>query len=333
MGVSMTDSKKLAPAIYIRLDIPEEYVNKFKEVCSEVIVEPWKFGEPEPESTMDLSECEVLFTLGLHDNLNILKKAPNVKWVHSVSVGLDAMLHEEILSNDVIITNSKGCTSVPIAEHTIALISSFARGIPTMIKNQMNKEWGRLPLTDLAYSTIGIIGYGEIGYEIAKRCKALGMGVIGCRKNPAKSMRENEPADSVVGMDQVDDVLSQSDFIVLALPSTKETQHLLNKERLSKMKKDSYLINIGRGNTVVEKDLLETLSNGQIAGAALDVFEVEPLPKGHPFWELENVIVSPHNAYNSARHQDRVMDLFLQNLKRYSEGKPLLNVVNKELGY
>ncbi|MGG3575353.1 D-2-hydroxyacid dehydrogenase [Bacillus gobiensis] len=332
MSVSMTESKKTAPVIYIRLDISEEYVKKFREVCSEVIIEPWKLGEPEPESTMDVSDCEVLFTLGLHDNLNILKKAPNVKWVHSVSVGLDAMLHEEILSNDVIITNSKGCTSVPIAEHTIALITSFARGIPMMIKNQMNKEWASLPLTDLSYSTVGIIGYGEIGFEIAKRCKALGMGVIGCRKNPGKR-RENEPADSVVGMDRVDEVLSQSDFIVLALPSTKETQSFLNKKRLSKMKKDSFLINIGRGNTVVENDLIEFLSDGRIAGAALDVFEVEPLPKDHPFWELENVIVSPHNAYNSARHHDRVMDLFLQNLKRYSEGKPLLNVVNKETGY
>ncbi|MGG3622418.1 D-2-hydroxyacid dehydrogenase [Bacillus gobiensis] len=332
MSVSMTESKKTAPVIYIRLDISEEYVKKFREVCSEVIIEPWKLGEPEPESTMDVSDCEVLFTLGLHDNLNILKKAPNVKWVHSVSVGLDAMLHEEILSNDVIITNSKGCTSVPIAEHTIALITSFARGIPMMIKNQMNKEWASLPLTDLSYSTVGIIGYGEIGFEIAKRCKALGMGVIGCRKNPGKR-RGNEPADSVVGMDRVDEVLSQSDFIVLALPSTKETQSFLNKKRLSKMKKDSFLINIGRGNTVVENDLIEFLSDGRIAGAALDVFEVEPLPKDHPFWELENVIVSPHNAYNSARHHDRVMDLFLQNLKRYSEGKPLLNVVNKETGY
>jgi phosphoglycerate dehydrogenase-like enzyme len=329
----MTESKKTAPAIYIRLDISEEYLTRFQNLCSNVIVEPWKLGEPEPESVMDLSECEILFTLGLHDDLNILKKAPNVKWVHSVSVGLDAMLNDAILASDVIITNSKGCTSIPIAEHTIALISSFARGIPAMIKNQMKKEWGSLPLTDLADSTVGIIGYGEIGYEIATRCKALGMGVIGCRKNPGKSNRENEPADSIMGMDQVDDVLSKSDFIVLALPSTKETLHFLNKERLSKMKKDSYFINIGRGNTVVEKDLIECLLSEKIAGAALDVFEVEPLPKNHPFWELENVIVSPHNAYNSARHQDRVMDLFFRNIKRYSEGKPLLNVVNKELGY
>jgi phosphoglycerate dehydrogenase-like enzyme len=186
---------------------------------------------------------------------------------------------------------------------------------------------------DLENATVGIIGYGDIGYEIAKRCKALGMTVIGCRRNPSKRNTEYEPADLIMGMDQVDEVLSRSDFVVLALPFTKDTSYFFNKERLNKMKKGSYVINVGRGNTIVDEDLIHSLSNGHIAGAALDVFEVEPLPKDHPFWQLENVMISPHNAYNSSKHLDRVMELFLKNLKLYSDGKPLMNVVEKKLGY
>lgn len=321
------------PSVYIRVDLPDVYVDQLKEICPNIVVEPWNLGDPEPEPTVDVSECEVLFTIGSHDNLNILKKAKKLRWIHSLSVGLDAMLTEEIQNSDIIITNAKGCTSVPIAEHTIAIMSSFARGMPTMIRNQMKQKWDTVPIADLAGATVGIIGYGDIGYEIAKRCKAFNMRVIGCRRNPRKKDKEFDPADSVVGTDQVNDVLSQSDFVVVALPPTNDTYHFMNKDRFNTMKQGSYFINVGRGNTIVEADLVEFLRNGKIAGAGLDVFEVEPLPKDHPFWQLDNVIVSPHNAYNSNDHQDRVMTLFLQNLKLFYEGKPLINVVNKQLGY
>ncbi|ALF11095.1 D-2-hydroxyacid dehydrogenase [Parageobacillus thermoglucosidasius] len=326
-------TKKISPNVYIRIDIPQEYIDKLKEICSMVIVEPWKYGQPEPVPSSDLSECNVILTLGLHDPLHILKNAPNVQWVQSISVGTDAMINDDVINSDVIITNTKGCTSVPIAEHTIAMITSFARGVPTMIRNQKERKWERIPVMDLENATVGIIGYGEIGFEIAKRCRSLGMQVIGCRRNLGKKNREFEPANIVVGMDQVDDVISHSDFLVLALPSTRETVHFFNRERLRKMKQGSYLINVGRGNTVVEEDLIECLINNRIAGAALDVFEVEPLPKEHPFWQLENVIVSPHNAYYSPKTMDRYMDLFMRNLKLFSEGKPLINIVDKQLGY
>lgn len=325
--------KTQTPSVYIRVDLPDTVVNRLKEICPSIIVEPWNLGEPEPEPTVDVSECEVLFTLGFHDNLNILKKANKVKWVHSLSVGLEAMLTEDVQNSDLIITNAKGCTSVPIAEHTIAMISSLARGVPTLVRKQMKQDWGTVPIKDLSESTVCIIGYGDIGYEIAKRCKAFNMHVIGCRRNPNKNDKKNDPADLVVGMDQVDEVLSKSDFVVVALPSTKDTNHFINKERFNAMKEGSYFFNVGRGNTVVEDDLVECLRNGKISGAGLDVFEVEPLPKDHPFWQLDNVIVSPHNAYNSKNHLERVMALFLQNLKLFYEGKPLINVIDKKLGY
>lgn len=326
-------TKKEAPFVYIRNNIPMEYLEKLRKICSTVIVEPWLPGEPEPEPSYDISKCNVIFTLGMRDKLKILEKTPNLEWIHSQSVGLEAMLTKEVRECDVIVTNTKGCTSIPIAEHTIAMITSLARGVPTMIRNEPARKWDLIPIKDLGDSTVGIIGYGEIGYEIAKRCKGLGMKVIGCRRNPKKRNDENDPADIVVGMDQVDKVLGRSDFLVLALPSTKETRYFLNKQRLKQMKKGSYLINVGRGNTIEEKHLVEGLNSNHIAGAALDVFEVEPLPKDHPFWTLDNVIVSPHNAYYSPKNVERNMNLFITNLKLFIEGKPMLNVVDKKLGY
>lgn len=333
MSVLAVGSKPVAPYVYIRRPIPEEYINKLRKVCSQVIVEPWIYGEPEPEPSIDLSKCNVIVTLGLHDTLGILKTAPNVKWVQSLSVGLDSMLHEDVRNSDIIITNTKGCTSIPIAEHTIALLTSLARGLPTMVRNQLAKNWVELPLVELSNATVGIVGYGEIGLEIAKRCKALEMRVIGCRRNPKKSKPMYEPADLILGIDQIDQILSQSDFLVLALPSTKETYHFLNQERMNKMKRGSFLINVGRGNTIVEDDLIEYLGNGKIAEVALDVFDVEPLPEDHPFWQLENVIVSPHTAYYSPKTLERNMELLINNLQRFALGKPLLNVVDKQLGY
>ncbi|MBD8069071.1 D-2-hydroxyacid dehydrogenase [Bacillus sp. PS06] len=324
--------KKTKPYVYVRYNIPEKYQLKMKEICEEVIVEPWVYGTPEPTPSIDLTKVNVIATLGIQDSLNILSDTPNVKWVQSLSVGIEAMFHEEVRNSDLVITNVKGCTSIPIAEHTIAMITAFSRGVPTMIRNQGSKTWHRIQVLDLENATVGIIGYGGIGQEIAKRCKALGMNVIGCRKHPGKSS-DVDPADQIVGLNLVDEVLAQSDFLILTLPSTDETLRFMDREKFSKMKKGSYFINIGRGNTIIEDELLQVLQNGHLSGAALDVFDVEPLPQDHPFWTQENVIISPHNAFYSPKTMDRYMDLFIENLKRYANHEPLLNIVDKELGY
>lgn len=324
--------RKLIPKIYIRRTIPQKYLDKIKSTGGEYIVDPWQYGEPEPPISQDISGCNIVLTLGLTDSLAITKQAPYLKWVQSLSVGLDALLTEEIKKNDIVITNTKGCTSVPIAEHTIAMMTSLARGISYMIRNQLNRRWTSTPITDLSGATVAIIGYGEIGKQIAKRAKALDMFVIGCKKRPSIHATD-DPADKIVGLDQLDSVMAEADFLILALPSTPETYHLINKEKLESMKKTSFLINIGRGNTIVEEELINHLKEKKIAGAALDVFETEPLPPQHPIWQLENLIISPHNAYFSPNTLERYMDLFLENIERFKEGKELLNVVDKELGY
>lgn len=332
--VTQVNTSKISPNIYIRNRVPEEYQAKMTELLAQYIIEPWKLGEAEPEPIADISQCNIVLSSGIRDSLEILDKAPNIKWVHSQSVGIEMLLkNQRVKESDIIITNSRGTTSIPMAEHTIAMITSMARGVDRMIRNEEKRVWEKIPIIDLEDATVGIIGYGNIGHEIAKRCKALGMKVLGCRRNPPIVLPANEPADAVVGMDHVDIILKNSDFLVLSLPSTEETEHFLNKEKINLMKKGSRLINVGRGNTVVEEALVDGLASGHLAGAALDVFEVEPLPDNHPFWTLDNVIVSPHNAYWSPKNSRRNLDLFLRNLQFFIEGKPLINVVNKELGY
>lgn len=322
----------IKPRIYVRIPMVEQYVSQLREFAADVIVEPWKPGTPEPEPQADISDCDVIITVCLRDTLQILDKAPRVRWVHSLSVGIDAVQTDR-LNPSVVITNPKGCTSIPIAEHTVMCITAFARNFPTMQRNQAQKKWQNVEMKELLGSTVGILGYGEIGGQIAQRCKALGMRVIGCRRNPAAARASDDAADLVVGLDQVDMILAESDFLVLALPSSEGTYHFLNREKLVKMKAGSYLINVGRGNTVHDGDLIAALQSGHLAGAALDVFEVEPLPVDHPYWEMENVIVTPHNAYYSPRTLERNMELLRQNLIRYVRGEELLNVVNVRAGY
>lgn len=324
-------SKKI-PKIYIRKTIPQNYLDKMMELGAELIMEPWQYGDLEQPPKHDISHCNIVLTLGLHDTLAITQFAPKVEWVQSLSVGLEALLHKKVIESPITITNTKGCTSVPIAEHTIAMISGLARGIPFMIRNQLKKAWEPTPITDLTKSTVGIIGYGEIGKEIAKRCKAFNMSVIGCKKRP-EIQKSDDPADFIVGLDELDSVIKKADFLILALPSTKETFHLVNKKKLEMMKKSSFLINIGRGNIIVEKDLITVLKKKRIAGAALDVFDIEPLPKHHELWDLDNVIISPHNAYYSPNTMDSYMELFLENIKRFMNDHELLNVVDKRMGY
>ncbi|SEN71629.1 Phosphoglycerate dehydrogenase [Amphibacillus marinus] len=331
MHGALTKATKEWPSIYFRTSIPEQYRNYLATKSKLAIFEPWHIGEKEPIPSVDLSQCEVVFTLGLIDDLSILDLAPNVRWVQSVSVGLDALLNERTIQQDLMITNTKGCTSVPIAEHTLAMMLGFSKNIPALITNQQTNVWGKVPVNDLAQANVCIIGYGQIGYEIAKRCKAFGMNITGCRRHP--TVVSDNYADTIVGMDQVDDVLTEADYVVLALPATAETDNFLNADRIKKIKQGAVVINVGRGNAVVEADLVDALIDGHIRGAALDVFQVEPLPKTHPFWNMEQVIVSAHQAYFSNQNMDRIMNLFAKNMERYLTGQPLINQINKQKGY
>jgi len=195
-------------------------------------------------------------------------------------------------------------------------------------------EWegweGRRSSGELCGKTLGIVGLGGIGSEVAKRAKAFGMRVIATRRRPD---RRSEFADEVRGADELGWLLGESDFVAVCSALTHETRHLIGAEELKRMKATAYLINIGRGGLVDEGALVAALRGGEIAGAGLDVFEREPLPSESPLWEMPNVMITPHDAGSSPRSHERLMEVFLENLRRYVAGEPLLNVVDKRAGY
>jgi phosphoglycerate dehydrogenase-like enzyme len=217
------------------------------------------------------------------------------------------------------------------------VVLALAKRLPQAMQYQAKKIWSQELLwnehprpREIAGATVLVVGMGGIGLEFATRAKALGMEVIGIRENPGKGAG---PADAVYGPGQIDELLPQADFVLLCTPVTPGTTGIINQERLNKMKFGAYLINVARGPLVDEAALVEALQQKRIAGAALDVFEEEPLPATSPFWSLDNVLITPHTAAVTEKLWDRHYELIVENLKRFLESKPLLNEVNKKRGY
>jgi phosphoglycerate dehydrogenase-like enzyme len=258
-----------------------------------------------------------------------------LRWLHLGAAGIEKSLFPELVRSDVVVTNARGIHGDRMAEFVLGAILFLANRFDLAARGQLEKKWrqkemikGRIPLTE---KTVGILGMGAIGVEIARWCAALGMKVIGLRRHP--DLPKPQHVAEIFSPAQIDEFLGRADFVVLALPLTAETRGLLSAERLRAMKPSAYFINIGRGDLVDERALLEMLQARKIAGAALDVFQAEPLPEDHPFWELDNVFVTPHISGNFSEYVDRVGEQFAENLARYVRGEALLNVVDKARGY
>ena len=255
---------------------------------------------------------------------------PSLKWIHSVSAGVEHALDEQLRQMDVILTNASGVFDLPIAETVVAYILMIVKQMPTFFRQQQAHVWKKRSLREAAGLTVGLVGLGSIGTEIARLCQGLEMRVIATRRHP----EEGAPhVDTLYPTDELHRLLEASDFVVIAVPLTEETRGMIGAEALRRMGKEAWLINIARGAVVDEKALIEALQEGQIAGAALDVFVEEPLPEDSPLWELENVIITPHNSWSTPHLKEREAALFLENLRHYLRDEPLRNVVNKELGY
>src|SRR5208282_2686032 len=246
--------------------------------------------------------------------------AQELKWIQAISAGVDRFLFPEFVASEVILTNTKGVYSSPCSDHVLAVVLSFARSFNRFARLQTAHKWQKFQMDELQGKTIGIIGLGNIGREIERKAKCFGMNVL------AASRKTNNPSQLVP-------LLEQSDFVVLSLPLTRETRGLIGKENLSRMKKTAFLINIGRGQLIKEKELVTALRESKIAGAALDVFEQEPLPSDSELWDMENVIITPHIAGDSKQEMARILDIFCENLNRYVSKIPLINVVDKQVGY
>ncbi len=284
-----------------KMDATEEQLHK-----AEII-----FGWPEPEQ---------------------LLAAKNLRWLQLPSAGADSYMDRSLYHcKDIQLTNSSGVFGLPIAEHVFAMILSYNRNLTEYAWQQKEGIWKGIRKTkDFYGSTIGVIGLGDIGTEVAKRAKALGARVLGVKRTLSS---QPEYVDQLFTTDAIDEVLEQSDYIVLALPGTKITPGIITEQSLKRMKPDAFLVNIGRGSLVDQDALIKALKEGWIGGAGLDVTSPEPLPQDSPLWELKNVIITPHASGSSPTNDFRRMGIFLRNLEHYLAEQRLENLVDFEEGY
>ena len=262
----------------------------------------------------------------------ILEAARNLQWIQTPMAGLERYFFPALVEHPVVVTNMRGIFHDMIPDHVTAYILCFARGLHTAIRRQLERTWAPrdLQVVHLPGATLGIVGLGGIGYGVAQRAAPHGLRIIA-----VDPRREDKPpeVEELWRPDRLDDLLAQSDFVAVCAPETPETRGLFDASKFARMKPTAYFINVGRGRVVQLDPLVAALRNKQIAGAALDVFEQEPLPAEHPLWGMENVIITPHTAGVSAHDEDRRLDVLGENVKRFLAGQPLQNVVDKAGGY
>lgn len=293
-----------------------------------------------------LPDAEVVVIWPRPFDLNL---APRLKWIQLISAGLDHFVGHPIMESDIIITTASGIHATPIAEYVLASILAFSRRFRDMWRLQEKKEWPEdrweiLRGKELRGKTVGILGYGSIGREVGRLCKAFGMRVLATKRSTKERqdkgysmLGRGDPQGSVVDQifdpSQLREMVKECDFFVVAVPLTPATEGIVGREELKAMKGSAYLVNISRGRVVDEEALTEALKEGWIGGAGLDVFAQEPLPQESELWGLDNVILSPHVSANTPHYQERFAELLCENLRRYLAGEELLNVVNKKWGY
>jgi len=270
----------------------------------------------------------------------LLAHAPELRWVHSATSGVERALTPAAMARDVVVTNARGVFSRPIAEHVLLMILGLSRKLPQLLELQRERTWQPLEGRELRDLTIGIVGYGSLGRAVASLATAFGSRVIATRRRPDavdETSDDDFPTpprlDRVLGPDGLHELLGESDVVVLAAPLTPETEGMIDERALAAMRPDAWLINVARGRLVDDVALLRALRDGRIGGAALDTFKDEPLPASSPFWDVPNLIITPHTAWSSSRVLDRSIDLFCENLRRYRRGEPLRNVVDPAAGY
>jgi phosphoglycerate dehydrogenase-like enzyme len=282
-----------------------------------------------------LSDCDAAYTWILRERE--LAQAPKLRWVHTSAVAVETLCLPELFARGVAVSNTRGVQAVPIAEHVLAVTLALAKQIPFVLENQQRARWAqndfmgeRLPWL-LKGRTLGLIGVGTIGSEIAKRAESFGMRVIALRRRPAYGTIGH--VERVYGKEDLDDFLGQCHVLVICAPLTPETHSMLGAAQFAQLPKGAVVVNVGRAKIIDTDALVDALHRGHLAGASLDVFPQEPLPPEHPLWKSPNVILTPHTSGFRQGHWDEVVELFGDNLDRWLRGEPLKFRVEPELGY
>jgi phosphoglycerate dehydrogenase-like enzyme len=282
-----------------------------------------------------LPEADVAFTPFV--DRDVFPSATRLRWVQSPAVGVGSLMFPEVLASDVVITSARGIRARAIAEHVLGVTIALARHLPVAIRAQAARYWaqeeleGPAAVRTLLGMRMGIIGLGAIGGEVARIAAPFGFVVSAIRRRVDQPRPEG--IEEVWPPDRLLDLLAASDVVVVAAPHTPETKRLIGRSEIAAMKHGAFLINVARGKLIDDAALVEALEEGRVGGAALDVFTIEPLDRESPYWDMPNVIVTPHTSGAMQDYWTPLVGLFAENLRRFESGRPLLNVVDKALGY
>ncbi|SEQ48007.1 D-2-hydroxyacid dehydrogenase [Piscibacillus halophilus] len=302
----------------------EQLVEKFPEAT-------FDFKYPITEAEPHLPKADVIVTYGEDLTNEHIEQAENLKWIMVVSAGLDQMPFEKIIENNILVTNARGIHKIQMSEYVIGMLLQVYRNLPTFLENQREHVYDkRVKIEEISGKTMLIAGTGAIGQETARKAKAFDMKTIGVSRSGDKK----DYFDESYTNDQLNEKLPEADFVVNVLPSTPNTDKMFNEKHFKVMKEDAIFLNMGRGTTVNEDDLIKALKENQIRHAILDVFEVEPLPEDSPLWDLENVTLTPHNSAVTSNYMPRALAIFEDNLKQFLKGEqPEVNVIDPKRGY
>jgi phosphoglycerate dehydrogenase-like enzyme len=312
--------------ILIHYPFTADEIESFRQIAPDHII---SHVTTEEEAIRLAADAEVIMGYFLPP---VCAAAPALRWVQSYSAGMDNFLFPEIVERDVTITGMAAQYAPQGAEHAWALLLALARGIPPAVRQQDQRQWKGGPVLAMSGATLGIIGMGGFGLEMVKRAAGYDMQIIALdpiRTEPPAGVTEIKPPTR----QNLHDLLCRADAVLIACPRTPETYHLMSTAEFAAMKSTAFLVNVTRGGIVDEEALAEALKTGEIAGAALDVVETEPLHEGSPLWDVPNLLLTPHRAGASQHRHRQIIDFFKQNLGRYLAGEPLRNVVDKQRGF
>lgn len=284
------------------------------------------------ESAFDHAEALLVGAVPASVLDHVMERAPRLRWVHSASAGVDRITTAALRDRRLTVTNARGVFSRPIAEYVVMMSLAVSRRLPALLELQRERTWQPLRGRELGELTIGIIGFGSIGLEVARLLEPFGCRILATRRNPERGSGSARNV-RVLPLDGLDEVLRESDVVVVAAPLTDDTAGLIGAEELARMRETAWLINIARGRLIDERALRQALENGWIGGAVLDVFAEEPLSPDSPLYRTPNLVITPHTSWASDRVIERSVDLFIDNLERHRAGEPLRNVVDLEAGY
>lgn len=332
--------------VLLTADFPDNLLDKLTAVSPQIQLETVKVprdGWPAGQTT----DADIYYAATLH--VPPLELAPNLKWVQSHYAGIDHFRDQSVWDSDVLITNASGIHAINMAQYVMTQLLAWAHRVPNWFEAQQanewpSKRWDKFVPQELRGKTLGILGYGSIGREIARLAKPFGMKILVTKRDVLNPKDDGfiisgtgDPGgdlpDRIYPAEATRSMVALCDYVVITLPLTEKTHHLFEESLFKEMKSDAYLVNVGRGSIIDEKALVKALKKGWIAGAGLDVFEEEPLPDSSPLWKFKNVILTPHVSGFTPQYDERAIELFAENLRRYLAGERLYNQVDRELGY